>query len=154
MRKPVYLFFGSILTALYLLSYISLQHIRIDYHNKQSTNHSLYYIPPVVLKLIAGEFKGLFADYALIEAASIVGQTGKITEDQWDTIGHLYKQTMDLDPYFEQSYYLIQGSLPWYAKRYDLAISLLNVSKDHRYWDWQPSFFIGFDYFYFLNSLN
>jgi hypothetical protein len=59
---------------------------------------------------------------------------------------------ISLDPYFEQSYFLIQGTLPWYTKRCDLAVSLVGVSKKARFWDWRPSFFIGFDYFYFIKD--
>ena len=32
------------------------------------------------------------------------------------------------------------------------AIELLEICKKRRYWDWNPSFFIGFDYFYFLHD--
>ena len=32
------------------------------------------------------------------------------------------------------------------------AIEMLKISKEHRYWDWEPAAFIGFDYFYFLKD--
>lgn len=153
MRKYSIQIAGIIFFVFYLLSYLSFQNIRIDSKNKGYKSNS-FNIPPLALKIIAGEFKGLFADYALIEAASIVGQAEKITEDQWDTIEHLYKQTIALDPYFEQSCYLIQGTLPWLAKRYEPTFALLNECKNHRYWDWHPGFFIGFDYFFFLKDNN
>lgn len=151
MRQLFILMVGILLIVFFTMSYKALQNIRVDYQIKQDKSPSIQ-IPPVFLKMIAGEFKGLVADYALIEAASIVGKSEKITEKEWDTVGHLYKQTMALDPYFEQSYHLIQGSLPWYTKKYELTFALLNESKDHLYWDWVPGYFIGFDYFYFIKD--
>ncbi len=32
------------------------------------------------------------------------------------------------------------------------AIEILEIFKKHRDWDWQPGFYIGFDYFYFLKD--
>lgn len=142
---------GLILLSCYIFSYHTLQ--KIQRTLKLNTSyHSTVHIPPIFLKFIAGEFRGLVADYSLIEAASIFGKSEKITEAEWDTIGTLFRHTMALDPYFEQSCHLIQGALVWHAKRYDLALSLLDKSKNHRYWDWIPGYFIGFDYFFFLKD--
>jgi len=35
---------------------------------------------------------------------------------------------------------------------HEKAIDLLEVCAESRYWDWEPSFFVGFDYYYFLNN--
>ena len=107
---------------------------------------------PEVMAALAGEFKGIVADYLLLEAAAFIGSNIEPTPEDWEAISLLFKQTMALDPHFRQSYYLVQSTLPWEAEEYDLAIELLRKSKQHRPWDWVPGFFIGFAYFYFLKD--
>lgn len=142
---------GIVLVSVHTASSIAVKSRR-DEAGPGRVNVSASYLPPLMLKILAGEFKGVVADYALLEAASIVGKNEKITDEEWNAIAHLFKQTMALDPYFMQSYSLIQGTLPWQTDKYDLAVSLLNQSKDHRFWDWVPGYFIGFDYFYFIKD--
>ena len=109
-------------------------------------------LPPEVIRALAGEFKGIVANYLLLEAATAIGAQNKQTTEDWEAISRLFKQSMALDPYFKQTYYLIQATLPWETQQYDLTIELLNTSKKHRPRDWVPGFFIGFDYFYFLKD--
>lgn len=151
MRKHFALLGGCILLVFYIVSYHAIQAIRADLQIKQHNTPPIN-IPPVFLKAVSGEFKGIVADYTLIEAASIIGKNEKITEEEWNFICQLFSQSIALDPYFEQSCHLIQGTLPWFSKRYDITISLLNECKNYRYWDWIPGYFIGFDYFYFLKD--
>lgn len=151
--KSTAIFFisGLIIASFYCFSFIELQKIRETKRHQVSSATSIH-IPPVLLKVIAGEFKGIFADYALLEAASIVGKKEKITQEEWDTVTSYYEQTIELDPYFEQSYHLINGTLPWNTERIDLTFLLIGKSKKHRFWDWVPGYFIGFDYFYFKKN--
>lgn len=109
-------------------------------------------LPPEVIRALAGEFKGIVADYLLLEAATAIGAQNKQTTEDWEAISRLFKQSMALDPHFKQTCYLIQTTLPWETQQYDLTIELLNTSKKHRPLDWIPGFFIGFDYFYFLKD--
>jgi len=152
MKKILPLFLiGIVIISAYTASSIAVKSQR-DNTKQHQVEGFTYHLPPLILKILAGEFKGIVADYTLIEAASIVGKTEKITDDEWDSVATLYKQTMVLDPYFEQSYHLIQSTLPWNTDKYDLTFSLLNKSKDSRFWDWVPGYFIGFDYFYFIKD--
>jgi hypothetical protein len=109
-------------------------------------------IPVELLKALACEFKGLMADYYLMEAASFVGGNTIPTEKQWNAVARLLEQSSVLDPYFRQTYILAQGVLPWGGKKYKETLALLERSKKHRYWDWEPGFYKGFDYFYFLKD--
>lgn len=109
-------------------------------------------LPPEVLKALVGEFRGIVADYLLIEAAAFIGADTEATHEDWDAVSLLFRQSMALDPHFKQTYYLVQTVLPWEAKKYDLTIELLEKSKKHRPWDWIPGFFIGFDYHFFLKD--
>jgi hypothetical protein len=142
---------GVLILIFYVSSYLGLQKTRREL-NIQSQASPLFSLPVVMVKAIAGEFKGLLADYAVMEAGSIIGKRDKVTKDEWKTTTRLFDQALELDPYFQQSYMLLQGTLPWYTKDYDVTIALLEKSKNHRYWDWIPGFFIGFDYFYFAKD--
>lgn len=142
---------GVLVFLFYIASYLGLQNSRHELKT-QSQASPLFSLPSVMTKAIAGEFKGLLSDYAVMEAGSMIGKRGKVTGDEWKTIERLFDHALELDPYFQQSYMLLQGTLPWYTKDYDVTIALLEKSKDHRYWDWIPGFFIGFDYFYFVKD--
>lgn len=116
------------------------------------------YSPPQIamsddlLKIIAGEFKGLAADYLLLEIGSFAGSGQTALSQDWDNIHQALKKSLVLDPYFQQTYLLTQGNLPWAAKMPEKAIELLDISKKHRTWDWRPGYYMGFDYYYFLKD--
>lgn len=112
----------------------------------------LFNLPTPLILAIAGEFKGLMSDYAVMEAGSIIGKRERLTKENWRSVELLFDRALELDPYFQQSYMLLQGTVPWYTEDHEVTISLLGKSRDHRYWDWIPGFFIGFDYFYFLKD--
>lgn len=108
--------------------------------------------PPQVMKVIAGEFKGLVSDALLIDAAAFLGSNKKPTDEDYESLIRLFRHVLALDPCFKQAYYLVQASLSWEGKRYDTANELLGISRDARWWDWVPGFFIGFNCFYFLKD--
>ncbi|MDY6825202.1 MAG: hypothetical protein SWH68_15640 [Thermodesulfobacteriota bacterium] len=109
-------------------------------------------LPPAFLKVAAGEFKGLMADYLLLKGVAFLGGRHETTERDINTIHTLFQQSLALDPYFLQTCYYIQAYLVWHGKNYEEDIELLKISKNHRTWDWLPAFFIGFDYHYFLRD--
>jgi hypothetical protein len=109
-------------------------------------------VSPALLEIAAGEFKGLLADYLLLKASTFLGGRYQTTDSDREAVHTLFRQSLALDPYFFQTCYYIQGYLPWEGKMPKEAIDLLEICKKHRYWDWNPSFFIGFDYFYFLHD--
>ena len=109
-------------------------------------------IPNTMLKMIAGEFKGITADFILLEISAFLNGTGEdVTQEQWGRVSYHFSQTMSLDPYFRQTYQMVQAFLPWNGRARE-ANELLKLSKEHLYWDWTPTYFIGFNYFYFLND--
>ena len=93
------------------------------------------------------------ADYLLLEAASFIGGNVKDpTSEQWNAVAYLLEQSSVLDTYFRQTYILAQGVMPWQAKKVKETLTILERSKNHLDWDWQPGFFLGFDHFYFLKD--
>ena len=109
-------------------------------------------VSPTFLKVISGEFSGLWADYLLLKASIFLGGYYESTPEDWEVIYLLFKQSLTLDPYFFQTCYYTQAFLAWRETMHKKAIDLLEISRKHRDWDWEPGFYIGFDYFYFLKD--
>ena len=107
---------------------------------------------PDMLTIIAGEFNGILADYMLLEAGSFFGSGQKMSKSDYRNIYLTLKQVLALDPYFQQTYLIAQGVLPWKAQMVDETIELLDISRQHRPWDWRPGSYIGFDYYFFKND--
>ncbi len=112
-------------------------------------------VGPNFLKVISGEFRELLADYLLLKAAIIDGgEPEKITAEDWYSIYILYKQSMALDPLFFTTAYYTQGNLVWKDGMAEKAMALLEMSEKHRTWDWNPKWYLAFDYANFLNDKN
>lgn len=124
--------------------------IRSDYTYR--LHASAIPLSPEVLKIIAGEFKGMAANYLLLEAASFIGSKEKGTVEDWQAVALLLDQSNTLDPYFRQTYRLAQSTLPWEADNVEQALVILERSRKELPWDWVPGFFMGFDHFYFLKD--
>jgi tetratricopeptide (TPR) repeat protein len=109
-------------------------------------------VNPDLLKIISGEFKGLLADYLLLKASVFLGGAWETTAEDWEAIALMFKQSLVLDPFFFQTGYYIQGNLAWRQGMHAKAVDLLELHADHRDWDWEPRFYVGFDYFYYLRD--
>jgi hypothetical protein len=109
-------------------------------------------VPPKVGRLIAGEFNGLMADFNLLQIGSFSGSGKNISSSEWQDVILGYDQIMELDPYFEQTYLQAQSDVAWDARLPNEAIRLLDVAKQSRPWDFRPGYFMGFDYYYFLDD--
>ena len=64
----------------------------------------------------------------------------------------LFKQSLYLDPLFFQTGYYTQGLLAWRRTMHQQAVDLLEYHAQHRYWDWEPMFYVGFNYFQYLGD--
>jgi len=109
-------------------------------------------VDPTLLKIASGEFKGLMADYLVLKAAIFQGGFYKSTADDWQAMYMLFKQSIVLDPYFFMTGYYTQGILGWRPGMHAKAIDILTIQAKHRSWDWEPKFYLGFDYFYYLKD--
>ena len=109
-------------------------------------------VPPSVVRLLAGEFNGLMADFILMQVSSFTGSGKDISRNEWKNVLLGFDQVMELDPYFEQTYLQAQSAMAWDARMPEEAIRLLEVAKNSRSWDFRPGYFIGFDYYYFLDD--
>ncbi len=138
------------LVALHMLATDRVQTLRNTIEFQNTINAPL--LPNNALKIIAGEFKGLVADFLMLEISAFTdaGGEGKTDED-WDRIALHYGQAMALDPYFAQTYRMVQAFLPLKGKIRE-ANELLDIARQHLTWDWYPAFFMGFNYFHDLHD--
>ncbi|MGD9224249.1 MAG: hypothetical protein PVH22_13420 [Desulfobacteraceae bacterium] len=132
-------------------------HLRVDAYRSDYTYKLHAAAMPVPVELIgalAGEFKGLLADYLLLEAASFIGsaQSFDAEPEDWDAVARLLRQSNMLDPYFRSTYFLAHSILPWRAQKFNETLEILENSKNHLPGDWFPGFFLGFNHFFFLKD--
>lgn len=111
-----------------------------------------FHLPANFAKIVAGEFKGLAADYLLMEVGSFIGSNQEMELEDLDNITQALKQSLELDPYFQQTYMYVQGNLPWFDDMTSKTNELLDISSRHRPWDWRPKYYMGFNYYYFLSD--
>lgn len=117
-----------------------------------------YALPGQVLKISAGEFKGLFSDVIFLKTLSFYGKTferrekPRVREAEFDWINDSLTAATELDPYFLDPYYLANSILAWDAKRVEQANLLLEKGVEYRRWDWLLPFYAGFNHYYFLHD--
>lgn len=153
---------GIILAGCFAASYGSLLSLNTHTGGKGSQTEGIWNLPPILLSVLAGEFKGLLADYCVLEAGARMGEQIQRTNEgkykivnktiDWNTIVKLFSTSQYLDPSFQQTYIMAQGWLPWEAGMVAEAQQILNTAALHRPWDWQPKQLIGFNTYYFLND--
>jgi len=137
----------------YLLLFPIVEHARDPLKRVQDRG---MIFPPFVTKIISFEYKSIAADFLFARASQYLG--GKIanreTMDNSDMMW-LYRNMLvitDLDPYFEDPYYLGNAFLTWDVGMVKEANVLLKKGVDARSWDWQLPFYLGFNKFYFLQK--
>ena len=113
-------------------------------------------MPSQVAQIVALEFKGLFADIIFSKAMTYYGgkliRGEKATEEEWDWIYRNMDTATDLDPYFLDPYYFGATNLAWGTNKVKEANLLLEKAFKYRDWDWTIPFYLGFNYFYFLQD--
>lgn len=144
------LLFLSFFLIIFIFTNLSIRETR----NSLNASYSLEIspMPPRVIKIMAGEFAGLVADYLLLQIGSYIGSNSKISDDQWKIVHRGFEQAFELDPYFQQTYIQAQAFLAWEAKMPKAAIGILDRARQSRTWDWIPGYYSGFNYYYFLKN--
>jgi len=152
-----------VLSCCYAVSYHALLNYRVRHAVSAAQQSSNWNFPPPVLKVLAGEFKGVIADLIVLEVGARLGtemarnpQGGyRILKKQydWPAIHQLFVSSQALDPAFAQTYILAQGWLPWEPTRMVAeAQNILMIAAKNRPWDWRPTHDMGFNEYYFRNN--
>ncbi|MEK6724961.1 MAG: hypothetical protein AABY54_00200 [Deltaproteobacteria bacterium] len=141
------------LIASYALIFPSFEKARKDIRLGEVKGFNL---PPLVVKFMAFEFKSIAADLHYVRASQFYGgrvdRLAEATRDDWAWLYTNLWLATELDPYFQDPYYLGNAFLTWDAGLYVQANKLLQKGMDARTWDWTLPFYIGFNKFYFLNE--
>lgn len=160
-RLVSHLFIGLVLLGFYTASYNALLQQRSIVGRTEQRSSGIWNLPPMALLAIAGEFKGLMADYLTMEAGAQLGTEMvrnpaggfRIVKKQydWPGIHRLFVASQTVDPSFAQTYIVAQGWLPWDAGMVAETQEILKVAAKNRPWDWQPYHSMGFNAYYFQN---
>lgn len=115
-----------------------------------------YIIPSRFSRVLAIGHQGLLSDYLFLKTATFIGGRSfagqPMSEMDWEYVIRSLDLITDLDPYFTDPYFLAEGLLAWDASKPEEANRLLKKGIAHRTWDWRLQFFVGFNYFYFLQD--
>lgn len=128
-----------------------------DLRSSRSQEFHAGYVPPApFVRLFSFGYEGIVSNQLFLKLITYCGDhilSGRaLDEAGWDYFQQAADVVTDLDPYFQDPYFLTQGFLTWEARRFDEANAILKKGAAHRTWDWRFPFFIGFNYYYFLND--
>ena len=141
----------ALIGSIFAISRVSLERDKL--HQKEGIG---LVMPSQVAQIIALEFKGLFADIIFSKAMTYYGgkliRAEKLSEEEWDWIYRNMDTATDLDNYFLDPYYFGATNLVWGANKVKEANLLLEKAFKYRDWDWTIPFYLGFNYFYFLQN--
>ena len=150
-KKALKIILWILLLVCYGISFSKLHDLRGNLPPETKRAQALA-IDPTLLKVISGPFQGLVADYLNLKDSIFMGGAFDVTEEDWEAVYTLLKQSLYLDPFFFQNGYYIQGLLSWRKGMHEKANDLLKYHAEHRYWDWEPMFYVGFNCFYYLKD--
>jgi tetratricopeptide (TPR) repeat protein len=152
------LFATILIVVLSLAHFFSLGKITEEEKRIPRDENSAYLIPAPILKLTTFEFRGLASDYLFLKSLVFIGSTMERTEKprvkpwEWKWVYALIDASSDLDPYFYDPYYFANGNFTWDGMMIQETNMLLEKGMRYRDWDPRLPFFIGFNYFYFLQD--
>jgi tetratricopeptide (TPR) repeat protein len=114
-----------------------------------------YVLPSKFSSVLALGYKGLLSDYLFLKVVTFFGDRHiakrALSDDDWEFLVTGLDVVTDLDPYFEDPYIFAEGNLAWEG-RVEEANLILKKGLKYRNWDWRIPYYIGFNYFYFLQD--
>ncbi len=150
--------FIVILAVLFTIHLVLLDRASRELRHLPTAGSESYTVPAPVLKISALEFDSLASDFLYLKALIFIGSTyerpGKSKVKDWEMkwLYSMFDVATDLDPYFLDPYLLANSNLTWGAGMIQEANTLLQKGARYRDWDWTLPFFMGFNYFYFLQE--
>jgi len=113
-------------------------------------------VPPQLAKIGSLEFKGIVADYLMLQAMTFmgerIGEKRDLSPEEWQHLHRLLTKITIIDPAFWDPYVLAETMLAWQAGMVAEANQLLLQAAEHRPWDYRPYYFLGFNHFYFQKN--
>jgi hypothetical protein len=154
-RLLTILVIGIVLTAAH---FVTAQQAARAWSTLPQADEPSFVLPTPVLKITALEFDGVASDVLLIRALMFIGSTQEraeisdVKKAEWKWFYDTLNASTDMDPYFEDAYYLSNAILTWDAGMVQEANMLLVKGSRYRTWDADLPFFLGFNHFYFLKD--
>jgi len=138
----------------------SLSSLSLMHHSLPKGDDASPVLPAAVLKITSLEHDGVTADFLYLRGLVFYGSTyegeGKTQRAvkgwEYTWLYHTLKAATDLDPYFLDPYFFANSVLVWDAGRVREANALLEKGSHYRDWDYWLPFYLGFNYYYFLND--
>lgn len=125
---------------------------------KKTQYEQLFALPANALRVVSVQFKELSADMSFLNALTWLGgaktqpATRRYLPEQYEWLHNTLKNSVTLDPYFLDPYYLMNSALIWDRYKLEEVNGLIAKGADTRSWDSMLAFFAGFNYYYFLND--
>jgi hypothetical protein len=119
---------------------------------------SAFVLPTPFLKIATLDFHGVAADYLFLQSLVFIGSTHeradrpRVKPWEWKWLYTMLDASTDLDPYFLDPYYFANAQLTWEAHMIEENNLLLGKGSKYRDWESILPFYIGFNYFYFLQD--
>jgi len=149
------------ITATCLLLAMGFGHAALNHHVWQmraSERREIpagYVLPSKFSRILAFGHKGVLADFLFLKVSTFYGERHlnitEFSDDDWVYLVSALDVITDLDPYFSDPYIMGQAILGWEG-RVSEAIHLLEKGRKYRIWDWRMPYYIGFNYFYFMEE--
>jgi len=141
-------------TATYTLSIPGLG----DVQQQRRAEQTGYFIeiPSDLARACSFEFKGITADFLMLQAMTFVGvkifKHEDLSPEEWQNLNRRLEEVTTIDPRFWDPYLLAETMMAWQGGMIEETNQLLLKAAEHRPWDYQPYYFIGFNNFYFLKD--
>lgn len=119
---------------------------------------SSFMISAPVLKIASLDFHGVTSDILFLNSLVFIGSTQERQERprvkpwEWKWLYYTLDASTNLDPYFLDPYYFANAQLTWEAHMIEENNLLLEKGSKYRDWESILPFYIGFNYFYFLQD--
>jgi len=154
-------FSGVIFLLVYIASLFAIERYHEGFIDKTG-DIGVWSLPPVVLEIMSGEFRGIIADLLVIEAGARVGSMVERTKDGGNivvprnynckTIHNILSVSQFLEPSFQQTFILAQGCLAWNCGMVPQANAILQKAQKNRRWDAMPTQLLAFNTYFFLHD--
>jgi tetratricopeptide (TPR) repeat protein len=129
-----------------------------DIQEQRRAEHigSLGGLPAGMVRALSFEFKGIAADFLMLEAMTFVGKKllggQELSPADCQHLYGLLQKITAIDERFLDPYVFAESMLVWHAGMIEEGNQLLLKATEHRPWDYRPFYYLGFNYFYFLKD--
>ncbi len=149
---------GVVLSCLFAIQVLALSRTAASWRELPKGEGAVAAIPASILKITSLDYDGVASDYLFLEALVFMGSTferkerPRVKDWEWKWLYNVLDASAVLDPYFRDPYYFANANLAWEGGLINETNALLERGTRFRSWDHLLPFFMGFNYFYFLQD--